>query len=52
MTLAEGALVALAVVAFTLVSAYILDYYQRHSHPIRKGIRFSLGAILLYALLV
>ncbi len=52
MTLAEGALVAFAVVAFTLVSAYILDYYQRHSHPIRKGIRLSFGVILLYALLV
>lgn len=52
LTLAEGAFVALAVVGFTLVSAYILDYFQRNSKPIRKGIRFSLVAILLYALLV
>jgi hypothetical protein len=52
LTLAEGALVAVAVVGLTLVSAYILDYYQRNSQPIRKGIRFSLTAILLYALLV
>lgn len=52
MTLAEGVLVAFAVVGFTLVSAYILDYYQRHSQPIRKGIRFSLTALLMYALLV
>ena len=52
LTLAEGAIVAVAVVSLTLVSAYILDYYQRNSQPIRKGIRFSLTAILLYALLV
>jgi uncharacterized membrane protein len=52
MTLAEGVLVAFAVVGFTLVSAYILDYYQRHSQPIRKGIRFSFAALLVYALLV
>jgi hypothetical protein len=52
MTLAEGVIVAFGVVSMTLVSAYILDYYQRHSLPIRNGIRFSLGAMLLYALLV
>lgn len=52
LTLAEGFLVAIAVVGFTLVSAYILDYFQRNSKPIRKGIRFSLVAMLLYALLV
>jgi uncharacterized membrane protein len=52
LTLAEGMIVAFGVVGFTLVSAYILDYYQRNSRPIRRGIRLSLAAGLLYALLV
>ena len=52
MTLLEGMIVAFGVVGFTLLTAYILDYFQRNSRPLRKGIRFSMAAILLYALLV
>jgi uncharacterized membrane protein len=52
MTLPEGMIVAFGVIAFTLLTAYILDYFQRNSRPLREGIRFSLAAMLLYALLV
>ncbi len=52
MTLLDGFIVALGVVGFTLLSAYILDYFQRNSHSLREGIRISLAAMLLYALLV
>ena len=52
MTIAEGAVMAAVVLAFSLVSAYILDYFQRNSQAMRKGIRLSLTGILLYALLI
>jgi uncharacterized membrane protein len=47
-----GALAAALVIASTLGSAYLLDYYQRHSAEVRVGLRYSLTAVLLYALLV
>ncbi|TAE26596.1 MAG: DUF1624 domain-containing protein [Candidatus Kapaibacterium sp.] len=52
MTLMDGCIVALGVVGCTLLSAYILDYFQRNSRSLREGIRISLAAMLLYALLV
>jgi uncharacterized membrane protein len=52
MTLPEGMVVAVGVVGFTLLTAYILDYFQRNSRSLREGIRFSLVVMLLYALLV
>jgi hypothetical protein len=47
-----GIVAAFAVIALTLVSAYWLDHYQRHSTVVRRGIRLSLGVALLYALIV
>lgn len=52
MTVAEGAVMAAVVLAFSLVSAYIVDYFQRNSQAMRKGIRLSLMGVLLYALLI
>jgi uncharacterized membrane protein len=52
MSLMEGFVIAAGVVGFTLLTAYILDYFQRNSHQMREGIRISFAAILLYALLV
>lgn len=52
MSLADGFVIALGVVGFTLLTAYILDYFQRNSQPLREGIRISFAAMLLYALLV
>lgn len=52
MTLVEGAVIAIGVVGFTLLTAYILDYFQRNSDSLREGLRISFAAVLLYALLV
>ncbi len=50
--LPTGAAFAVGVIALTLGSAYFVDYYQRHSRTVRRGLRLSLTAMLLYALLV
>ncbi|MCS6808697.1 MAG: heparan-alpha-glucosaminide N-acetyltransferase domain-containing protein [Bacteroidota bacterium] len=52
LTVSEGIIIAVGVIGITLLSAYVIDYFQHHSIPIRKGIRFSLTAVLLYVLLV
>ncbi len=50
--LPTGIAFALGVIALTLSSAYLVDYYQRHSSTVRHGLRLSLTVMLLYALLV
>jgi uncharacterized membrane protein len=50
--LTTGAWAALTVIIATLGSAYFIDYYQRLSTEFRVGLRYSLTAALLYALLV
>jgi hypothetical protein len=47
-----GIAMAFVVIVFTLTTAYLLDYYQRHSANVRRGLRVSLTAALLYALIV
>lgn len=50
--LPTGMAIAIAVVAGTLLTAYMLDFHQRNSLSIRRGLHVSLTAMLLYALLV
>jgi uncharacterized membrane protein len=52
LSILEGVVVAFGVVSFTLISAYILDYYQRRSRFVWRGIVAVLVLSTMYALLV